>query len=122
MEIIYRAEDGTDFYTEDECLEYESKMKIATMNLKSRFFDSNGVLMDINDLFNCLEKGYYMELATVEEAKFIDEYSEKEVGMTIFYTTSPSIGRYYWDEHRTEWRNVEELYAIYADKLKIFEG
>ena len=122
MEIIYRAEDGTDFYSEDECLEYESKMKIATMNLKSRFFDSNGVLMDINDLFNCLEKGYYMELATVEEAKFIAEYSEKEVGMTIFYTTSPSIGRYYWDEHRTEWRNVEELYAIYADKLKIFEG
>lgn len=122
MEIIYRAVDGTIFDSEDECLEYESKMKIAAMNLKSRFFDSNGVLMDTNDLFNCLENGYYMELATVEEAKFIAEYSEKEVGTTIFYITPPSIGRYYWDENRDEWHNVEELYAIYADKLKIFEG
>lgn len=122
MEIIYRAVDGAIFDSENECLEYESKMKVAAMNLKSRFFDSDGVLLDINDLFNCLEKGYYMELATVEEAKFIAEYSEKEVGMTIFYITSPTIGRYYWDENRDEWHNVEELYAIYADKLKIFEG
>lgn len=121
MEIIYRAADGTDFVFEDECMEYESKLKIAAMNLKSRFFDSNGVLMDINDLFNCIENGYYMELATVEEAKFIAEYSEKEVGMTIF-STAPTIGRYYWDEDSCEWYNVEKLYAAYADKLKIFEG
>lgn len=121
MEIIYRAFDGTNFDSEDECTEYESRMKVAAMNLKSRFFDRDGDLMNINDLFTCLENGYYMELTTMEEAKFIAEYSEKEVGMTIFATT-PTIGRYYWDADKDEWHNIEELYAAYADKLKIFEG
>ena len=119
MEIIYRANDGTEFKDEDECLLYESKKVIANMNLQSRFFDFDGNQMDITDLYNCIENGWYMEIANMEEAKFIAEYSEKEVGIVLF-ESKPSIGRFYFEGE--EWHNIEKLYAVYADKLKIFEG
>ena len=40
MQIIYRADDGTDFRSEEECEAYENKKKIAAMHLQSRFFRS----------------------------------------------------------------------------------
>lgn len=121
MQIIYRADDGTEFYSEEECEAYEDKKKIAAMNLQSRFFTSDGDPMDINDLYNCIENGWYMEIANMEEARFIAEYTEREVGITLF-TTKPYMGRFYWDDNVDEWRNIEELYKAYAKKLKIFEG
>lgn len=121
MEIIYRADDGTEFYSEEECEVYEDKKKIAAMNLQSRFFDSDGNLMDITDLYYCIGNGSYMEIANMAEAKFIAEYAECEVGITLF-AARPCMGRFYWDNNAEEWRNVEELYAAYAEKLKVFEG
>lgn len=121
MQIIYRADDGTDFRSEEECEAYENKKKIAAMNLQSRFFYSDGTQMDITDLYNCIENGWYMEIANMTEAKFIAEYAESEVGITLF-AARPCMGRFYWDDNTEEWHNVEELYAIYEEKLKIFEG
>lgn len=121
MEIIYRADDGTDFHSEEECEAYENKKKIAAMNLKSRFFDDRGRPMDITNLYDCIENGWYMEIANLEEAEFIAEYAEKEVAMVLF-EDCPKTGRFYWDDGNEEWHNVEELYEIYAQKLQIFEG
>jgi hypothetical protein len=121
MKIIYRADDGTDFYSETECEAYENKKKIAAMNLQSRFFNHNGDLIDITDLYNCIENGWYMEIANMTEAQFIAEYAEHEVGIVLF-AAHPCMGRFYWDNNAEEWRSVEELYAAYAEKLKVFEG
>lgn len=121
MEVIYRADDGTDFRTREECEAYENRKKIAAMNLKSRFFNKHGVEMDITDLYNCIEEGWYMEIANMVEAEFIADYAERDVGITLF-KRKPTMGRFYWDVDADEWRNVEELYAIYAEKLKVFEG
>lgn len=121
MQIIYRADDGTDFHSEGECEAYENKKKIAAMNLQSRFFDRGGDPMDIVDLDDCIENGWYMEIANMTEAQFIAEYAEHEVGIVLF-AARPCMGRFYWDNNAEEWRNVEELYAIYAEKLKVFEG
>ena len=44
----------------------QQKLKGA-MNLQSRFFDSNGNLMDITDLHDCIESGWYMEIANYLE-------------------------------------------------------
>ncbi len=121
MRIIYRADDGTDFRSYEECEAYENKKKIAAMNLQSRFFDRGGDPMDINDLYDCIANGWYMEIVDMTEAEFIAEYAEREVGITLF-AARPCMGRFYWDNNVGEWHNVEELYAIYAEKLKIFEG
>lgn len=121
MEIIYRAADGTEFEDEDECLLYESKKTIAHMNLQSRFFDFDGNQMDITDLYNCIENGWYMEIANMEEAKFIAEYAEREVSIVLF-AASPCTGRFYWDADVEEWHDIEDIFNKYQKQLKIFEG
>ena len=121
MKIIYRADDGTDFYSEEECEVYESKKKIAAMNLQSRFFHHDGTQMDITDLYNCIENGWYMEIANMAEAKFIAEYAEREVGIVLF-AARPCMGRFYWDADVEEWHDIEDIFNEYQKKLKIFEG
>ena len=91
------------------------------MNLQSRFFDFDGNQMDITNLDDCIEHGWYMEIANMEEAKFIAEYAEKEMCLVLF-KDKPTIGRFYYDDGAEEWQNTEELYSVYANKLKIFEG
>lgn len=120
MQIIYRADDGTDFYSEGECEAYENKKKIAAMNLQSRFFDSDGNLMDITDLYYCIENGWYMEIANMAEAQFIAEYAECEVGIVLF-VGKPTTGRFYWDDSVEEWHDIEDIFNTYQNKLRIFE-
>lgn len=120
MQIIYRADDGTDFRSEEECEAYENKKKIAAMNLQSRFFDHGGDLMDITDLYNCIENGWYMEIVTSQEAIFIAEYAEKMVGITLF-EGKPTTGRFYWDDNVEEWHDIEDIFNNYQKKLRIFE-
>lgn len=120
MQIIYRANDGTDFHSEEECESYENKQKIAAMNLQSRFFDYGGDIMDITDLYNCIENGWYMEIATNQEAIFIAKYAEETVGVTLF-EGKPTTGRFYWNDINEEWRDIEDIFNNYQKKLRIFE-
>ena len=120
MQIIYRADDGTDFRSEEECEAYENKKKIAAMNLQSRFFDRYGDLMDIADLYDCIENGWYMEIATNPEAIFIAEYAEREVGIVLF-AGKPTTGRFYWDDDVDEWHDIEDIFNAFQEKLRIFE-
>ena len=119
MEIIYRADDGREFDNEYECEAYENQQKLKGMNLQSRFFDSNGNLMDITDLHDCIESGWYMEIANMEEAQFIAEYAEQELCIVLF-ESKPQVGRFYYTENE-EWRPIEDLYQKYAKVNDIFE-
>ena len=120
MQIIYRADDGTDFRSEEECEAYENKKKIAAMNLQSRFFRSDGSLMDITDLYDCIENSWYMEIADMAEAQFITEYAEREVGIVLF-EDKPQVGRFYWDDSVGEWHDIEDIFDAFQEKLRIFE-
>lgn len=119
MKIIYRADDGREFDNEYECEAYENKQKLKGMNFQSRFFDENGYLMDITDLARCVEYSWYMEIATMEEARFFAEYAEREIGIVLF-ETKPQVGRFYYTENE-EWRPIEDLYQRYAKVNNIFE-
>lgn len=119
MEIIYRADDGEEFSTEEACRNYEEQIRIRRMNLQSRFFDCLGNLLPIDDLANCIESGWYMEIANMEEAQFIAEYAERELCMVVF-EGKPQVGRFYFTENE-EWRPIEDLYQRYAKVNNIFE-
>ena len=119
MEIIYRADDGEEFSTKEACRNYEEQIKIRRMNLQSRFFDYLGNLLPIDDLADCIESGWYMEIASMEEAQFIAEYAERELSIVIF-ESKPQVGRFYYTENE-EWRPIEDLYQKYAKVNNIFE-
>jgi hypothetical protein len=120
MKIIYRANDGEEFSTEEACRIYEEQIKIQRMNLRSRFFDHLGNPLPINNLADCIESGWYMEIADMKEAQFIAEYAEREVGIVLF-EGKPQVGRFYFTENE-EWRPIEDLYQKYAKVNNIFEG
>ena len=122
MKIIYRADDGTDFYSEDDCEMYEYKCRIAdeTRNFKSRFFDKKGKEMDNTDIEDCYEHGWYAEFASLEEAEFYDKETSELVGGTYFDNKS-CAGRFYYDQKEARWRNLEERYQEYAKVLNVFE-
>lgn len=120
MKIIYRADDGTEFYSEDDCETYERKLAYEKRNLKSRFFDKNGEEMDNTDIEGCYEDAWYAEFASLEEAEFYDKETSNLVGGTYF-DNKPCAGRFYYDRIREKWRNVEGLYQAYANVLNVFE-
>ena len=119
MQIIYRADDGREFDDEYECEAYENQQKIKDMNLQSRFFDENGRLLPMDNIVYCAERAWYMEIATMEEARFLAEYAEREVGIILF-EDKPQVGRFYFTENE-EWRPIEDLYQRYAKVNSIFE-
>jgi hypothetical protein len=121
MEIIYRADDGTEFYDESDCERYEEIQRLSEMKLTSRFWDRKGHPMVIEDLAETVENAYYAELTTDEEAAFIDVYVYDKVGCCIFEDIEHAkAGRYYFDSYHEVWKNIEELNKKYRDVLAIF--
>lgn len=121
MEIIYRADDGTEFYDESDCERYEEIQRLSEMKLASRFWDRNGRPMEIEDLAETVEHAYYAELATDEEAIFIDSYAYEKVGCCIFEDAGDAkAGRYYYDTYHEVWKNIEELNKKYKEVLAVF--
>ena len=120
MEIIYRANDGTEFYDEDDCVEYERRLEYEKRDLKSRFFDKKGKEMNNTNIEDCYEHGWYVEFASLEEAEFYDKETSYLVGGTYF-DSKPCAGRFYYDQEEGRWRNLEELYHAYAKVLNVFE-
>lgn len=120
MEIIYRADDGTEFYDEDSCVRYERRLANKERNLKSRFFDRKGKEMDNTNIEECYEHGWYVEFASLEEAEFYNKETYELVGNTYF-DGKPCEGRFYYDRDEATWRNLEELYQEYAEILNVFE-
>lgn len=121
MEIIYRADDGTEFYDESDCERYEEKQRLNEMKLASRFWNSSGDPLLIEDLAKTVEHAYYAELATDEEAAFIDNYAYERVGCYIFEDGDDAkAGRYYYDTYYEVWKNIEELNKKYKEVLEIF--
>lgn len=128
MKVVYIADDGTQFEDEDACKEYEYVDKMKGKFPTTRFFDIHCKPMKFIGTGEFCESLFYFDVRTHEEAEllhqfFIDcgfdspwkrqRWSEK---VTI------STGYYFYDTEEERWRNVEELYAIYKEKLKIFEG
>ena len=123
MEIVYRADDGTEFNNEDDCMEYEEKQQLHGIKLASHFWDRNGHPLLIEDLTGAVKYAYYAEFATDEEAVFIDSYAYKKVGCCIFEDTCyAKAGRYYYDSDSDAWKNIEELNKPYREVLAVFEG
>lgn len=119
MRIVFVANDGREFDNQWECEAYEDQQKIASYNLKSRFFDENRHLMDITDLARCVEQGWYMEIASMKEAKLIAKYAEEDVGIVLF-EDKPRAGRFYFIPNEG-WRPIEDLYQEYAKVKDVFE-
>lgn len=127
MEIIYRANDGKEFDSEEDCELYETVSTIPKEHLGFKLFDRYGEPMPLLNEDNLVyEDFYYIKTHSAEEAATLHE---------ILYTVgfgSPwdkhgrqnafeyGAGCYYYDCEDSRWKNFKDFEDTYCHMLSIF--
>ena len=77
MKIVYEALDGKIFEDDEECLDYEDKLRLNTIFKNIKFYDGNNELMELNgtlDLLDALEYNYKITIPTKEDCDIFNEW------------------------------------------------
>ena len=114
--IMYEANDGTVFHSEEECIDYERK------NMPCKGFigyDNSGEIINPKDYYNLDEwKGdlAYLRVSDINGWNEFESYCHDEG--TYFYDGLDDVcenGLYYYDEDHDYWENWEHEY----EKLRV---
>lgn len=85
----WRADDGTVFFNEKECMEYEERVLKEKENMKSRFYNAHGELLLPSKLsgFDIYQQALYVYLAEGEVElvnELLEETNFTEPGVYVF--------------------------------------
>ena len=85
----WRADDGTVFFNEKECMEYEERVLKAKEGMKSRFYNADGELLLLSKLsgFDIYQQAQYVYLAEGEVERvneLLEETDFTEPGVYVF--------------------------------------
>lgn len=112
--IVYVANDGTEFKSEEEAFEYEMKDALTILSNLDNFiaFDSEGSVMNTNpdELPYTLENAYFMDVKT---EKAIDALKSADAAYELSAALPDDIGHFRWDDNKMKWiellEDLEEL-------------
>lgn len=127
MIIKYIADDGKEFETEEECAEYEYCLKMKDAFPTTRFFVTpEGKAAPFNATAEFCESLWFIEINDLNEAEKLHEWFnncgfDSPWGRGYRACDKVTLGRFFWDSQRDEWRNVEELYKVYWNTRAVFE-
>lgn len=87
--VAWEAEDGTVFWSEKECMEYEEKILKAKADMKSRFYNAHGEPLLPSKLsgFDIYQQAQYVYLAEGEVElvnELLEETNFTEPGVYVF--------------------------------------
>ena len=108
--VLYYADDDTKFDNEDECIEYENKVKHVEQVLRENAIikDCDGNIINIEDGEKYVQWSYYLHFKTTEAIalfnKIIDEYGYCDLVPTEITTPATFV---FLDEYN-KWICVEE--------------
>lgn len=105
----YVADDGTEFNTEKECLEYESHLN----NIKRCFVLYGEKLNKLTD--DSSESVYYLHI--LEKPVEVATYLYEEYGLGFNVEVVDAIGIYYYDNDGL-WKYVDDMIKDYTNKIK----
>lgn len=126
MEIIYRADDGTEFDSLYECEQYEAEARIEQ-------YEGRIVALDCNDNKMTLADGnFYSECMVVylEDNEAVDFFKDGSERESVSYYGVDGPGVYVWgdskwvlskDEERG-WIPLDEVLKEYHDKTRSLES
>ena len=85
----WQADDGTVFFNEKECMEYEERVLKEKENMKSRFYNADGELLLPSKLrgFDIYQQAQYVYLAEGEVElvnELLEETNFTEPGVYVF--------------------------------------
>lgn len=105
--VVYVANDGTEFKSEEEAFEYEMKDAGAILRNTDHFvaYDSIGRPMNTEnpELGYTLENAYFMSVKTEEAVEAL------ETAQRAYNLDTPvpeEIGHFRWDDRNSEWREL----------------
>ena len=105
--VVYVANDGTEFESEEKAFEHEMKDAGAILRNTDHFvaYDSNGSPMstEIPELEYTLENAYFMSVKTEEAVEAL------ETAQRAYNLDTPvpeEIGHFRWDDRNSEWREL----------------
>jgi hypothetical protein len=128
MRVVYFADDGTQFDTEEECEQYEYVNSMKDKFPTTRFFNRIGKEVPFLATTEFCENIFYLDVRDLDEATLLHQWFQDcgfdspwkperwRDGATI------TIGYFFYDTDEDKWRNIEELYEAYQKVLNIFEG
>ena len=104
MEIVYVANDGKKFATENECLCYERFLESSRLGHKLRFFNSDFREVLSGDPRKDFEDCFYVYVQDQEALKFLEQMTEGD-----YWCNIPTYcGLFYYDEKDEAFYNLGE--------------
>lgn len=118
-EIRYIANDGTVFYDEDECRNYEIDTEFEKHKNSIIFLNENGEKIIDRDLIHCLDECYFLQVTTMEALHFLKEqfYYFGIEGPWEYRGCDEKIGAYYYDHG---WHDFEAKIKDIKEKCELF--
>lgn len=115
MTVKYIAFDGTQFDTEDECYDYERRIKLEDYNNSNDIivFDDGGQRM-FGDFDDTLNNCSYVFLSK----QFADEHIQD---LLFTFCIPNQKGLYYYDYNSDTWIKAKERITELEQKLKKFQ-
>ena len=131
MKVIYYADDGTEFETEEECLEYENLQSVTTQKMLSEIhaFTEKGKEIRVGDgpkeydIENMITETMYVTFDSDEARYFFDEQQEYYGYRPIHECTSCKNGDVFvYRDGCDEWESAMEMIEHYQGLLWSFKG
>lgn len=128
MDIIYRAYDGKEFDSEEECEAYETISTIPKEFCGFKLFDLDGEPMPLlNEDNSICENFYYIKTHSAEEAATLHKILRTVGVMSPWDQCSRrnnfeySAGCYYYDCDNSEWKDFKEFEHTYETMRNVFK-
>lgn len=119
MEIIYRAFDGKNFESEDECIMYENEKRSSVWKNEIIGFDSGMNQANLEDGFDSLfRRSFYIVVKTEATIRFLQENKE-ELGSFVcdFCEDCDKPGCYFYDDE-DKWKNMDDIINDYYKEIE----
>lgn len=131
MRTVYIADDGTEFESEIECIQYERKLSSLLHELQNGIYayDEQGNFLDLGN-WDAEELEYAFELITYikfDNQKAIDVFVEKanDFGIPCFEHNIKRplvVGeRYYYSYDEDAWCCVEDKLRVLGEIIDVFD-
>lgn len=114
MEIIYRAEDGKEFFDEDECSLYETSIRLQTQKGLA-CFDGSMMKMSFKDPIKTVEKAVYVRL---DDWPAVQAYERLSKEACCSSPTRP--GCWYYDDNYDMWVEIEGHIGFLNEEIENF--
>lgn len=118
---IYIADDGKEFFDEENCRFYERECLINPL------FDSGAIVMWDRDKKRTTEtdEAFYVSVRSLPAARALKDIFDEDGWECPCYNSwagELETGKFYYDEDYDKWHNLDELKFKYNSLCELFAG